>query len=397
VRILFATPFLPYPPIDGGRIIPYHHLRGLAERGHRLTMVFAMRRPEDRANLPELARFGDVLPVEVAPRGALGAAAAALRRGESVRVRRHAFPEVAEELARHAAAADVVYLESLFTAYALPRIRRAHADARIALFEQNVESQIFRRLAARSGPLWKVLAAWETPCIERAERDAALAADAVLTISDDDSDTLRRLAPGADVRTLGAGVDTFPGETIPPPRDPRTVLFLGSYHWPPNRDGARWLAREVWPNVRALAPGARLVVAGNDPAGRMHELADPGAGIEVRGFVQDVVATTREAAVCVVPLRWSGGVRLKVLEAFANERPVVATEAGIAGMPFRDGEEVLVRDGAAAFAEAVVGLLADPAESSRLARNGRARVEAEFSWDAVAGRLVAIFEEMIRG
>ena len=42
-------------------------------------------------------------------------------------------------------------------------------------------------------------------------------------------------------------------------------------------------------------------------------------------------------------------------------------------------------------------ILADAEESSRLARNGRARVEAEFSWDAVADRLVAIFEELRRG
>jgi glycosyltransferase involved in cell wall biosynthesis len=129
----------------------------------------------------------------------------------------------------------------------------------------------------------------------------------------------------------------------------------------------------------------------------MRELADPGAGIEARGFVKDVAATTREAAVCVVPLRWSGGLRLKVIEALANERPVVTTGPGIAGMPFRDGREVLVRDGAAPFAEAVAGLLADAEESSRLASNGRARVEAEHSWDAVVDRLVSIFEELRRG
>jgi glycosyltransferase involved in cell wall biosynthesis len=66
-------------------------------------------------------------------------------------------------------------------------------------------------------------------------------------------------------------------------------------------------------------------------------------------------------------------------------------------MPFRDGQEVLVRDGAAPFADAVAGLLADADESSRLAKNGRARVEAENSWDAVADRLVAVFEELRRG
>jgi len=397
VRVLYTTPFLPYPPIDGGRITPYHHLRGLSERGHRLTMVFGVRRPEDRANAARLEPFGEVKLVDVRRHGPVGTAAAAFATGQSFRIRRHALPEVAAELARRAAEADVVYLDSLFTAHALPAIRRARPDARVALFEHNVESRIFRNLVERDAGGWRAIAPWEIPRIERAEREAALAADVVLTLSDDDAATLRRIAPGADARTLGPGIDTFPGETIPPAPDRRCVLFLGSYHWPPNRDGARWLAREAWPRVRALVPDARLVLAGNDPSGRMRELADPDRGIDARGFVEDVVATTRAAAVCTVPLRWSGGIRLKVIEALANERPVVTTGPGIAGMPFRDGEDVLVRDDPGAFAEAVARLLRDESEASRLARNGRARVETEFSWNAVADRLAAVLEELRRG
>ncbi len=396
MKILYATPFLPFPPIDGGRMIAYHHVRGLAERGHRIKMVFGARRPEDLANVSELAKFGEVKLVDVRKRGLLATAVSAVGHGESIRVHRHSLPEVAEELARNAADADIVYLDSLFTTYALPHIRRAHPGARVALFEHNVESQIFRRMVAHGGGGWKAVAAWESPRIERAERDAALDADTVLTLSDDDAESLRRIAPGANVRTLGPGIDTFPDETIPPPSDRRTVLFVGSYHWPPNRDGAAWLAREVWPHVRALVPDARLVVAGNDPQGRMRELADPTRGIEARGFVEDVVATTREATLCVVPLRYSGGIRLKVIEAFANERPVVSTGPGIAGMPFRDGEDVVVRDDPREFAEVVARVLTDEEEALRLARGGRARVEAEFSWDAVANRLVSFFEEMRR-
>ena len=36
--------------------------------------------------------------------------------------------------------------------------------------------------------------------------------------------------------------------------------------------------------------------------------------------MEDVVTTTREAAVCLVPLRFGGGIRLKILEALANAR-----------------------------------------------------------------------------
>ena len=398
MKILYTTPFLPYPPIDGGRITPYHHLRGLSERGHQLTMVFGMRRPEDRANVSELEKFGSVRAVTVRANRGLAAAALALWSGDSVRVRRHAFPEMADAMADTLDDDfDVVYLDSLFTTYLLPRIRKVREHAPVALFEHNVESQIFRRMVSNRGGWWNALSVWESPRIERAERAAALNVDTILTLSEDDADALRRLAPGANARNLGPGIQTFPGESIPAPPTPRTALFLGSYHWPPNRDGAAWLAHDVWPRVRARLPEARLVIAGNDPEGRMSELSDLPRGIEARGFVRDVDAVTREAAVCVVPLRFSGGIRLKVVEALANERPVVTTSPGVAGMPFDDEEHLLVRDDPQAFADAVAHLLEDENAAKQLARYGRDRVEAQFSWDAVADRLVSIFEEMRRG
>ena len=99
-----------------------------------------------------------------------------------------------------------------------------------------------------------------------------------------------------------------------------------------------WLLGDIWPRVRRRLPAAGLILAGNDPTGEMRALADPAAGVEARGFVEDVGATTREAAVCLAPLRFGGGIRLKVLEALANERPVVGTPSGLEGLALRAGE-----------------------------------------------------------
>ncbi len=391
MRILYTAPFVPYPPHDGARLIAFHYLQGLARKGHELTMVLPLRRPEDPESAAHLAEFGDVRTVPVRGRSTAAIACEALRTRESLRIQRHTLPEMLPHLA-HALAAplDLVLLDSLFTAYLLPLVRLERPRLPVALLELNSESQVFRRLVAtKRSSLWKLLALWEQPRITAAERGALRGADHVLALSAEDERTLRELGGDIETTVVGPGISTYRGETIPPPTDAKTVLFLGSYLYPPNRDAARWLAREIWPRVRARHPEARLVLAGTDPRRRIARFANPALGIETPGFVEDAVAVTRQATLTVVPLRIGGGVRLKILEALANERPLVATPLGAEGLSLTPGEHALTAESAEDIAEAVAGLLADPVRARTLAVAGRERVEALYSWDTVIERLEA--------
>jgi starch synthase len=92
------------------------------------------------------------------------------------------------------------------------------------------------------------------------------------------------------------------------------------------------------------------------------------------------------------------------LEAMACGTPVVASAVG--GIPevVRDGVTgVLVgydeKDPDAferALAQAIDGVLADPAGAARMGRAGRERAVEEFGWDAIARRTVAVYEEILR-
>jgi glycosyltransferase involved in cell wall biosynthesis len=172
------------------------------------------------------------------------------------------------------------------------------------------------------------------------------------------------------------------------------VLFFGAYHWPPNVDAAEWMARRIWPRVRERAPDARLLLAGLDPKRRVAPLASAAHGIEATGFVNDAIAATRAAAVCVVPLRMGGGVRLKILEALANERPVVSTTLGAEGLGLSPDLHALFADDEASFSAAVIRLLANESEAARLAREGRRTVEERFAWPRVLDRLEAVLAEV---
>ena len=105
-------------------------------------------------------------------------------------------------------------------------------------------------------------------------------------------------------------------------------------------------------------------------------------GVEVTGPVPDVGPLFRAAAVYAAPLRVGGGVRLKILEAFAHGAPVVSTRLGAEGIALTDGRDALLADDAAAFAGAVVALLADRARRPR----DRRRPAARWSRRATTGR-----------
>ena len=72
----------------------------------------------------------------------------------------------------------------------------------------------------------------------------------------------------------------------------------------------------------------------------------------------------------LVPLLSGAGTKLKVLDGLASGRPVVSTSVGVEGIAAEDGRHLLVADGAEAFADAVVEVLADAALRSRLGTAG---------------------------
>ena len=108
------------------------------------------------------------------------------------------------------------------------------------------------------------------------------------------------------------------------------------------------------------------------------------------GAVAESSRTTAGRALTVVPLRAGGGTRLKILESMALGRCVVSTTAGCEGLGFTDGRELLVADGAVAFARQTRTLLRSE-ERRPSPRHGSSRGRAAYDWDAIADRLLDLY------
>lgn len=172
------------------------------------------------------------------------------------------------------------------------------------------------------------------------------------------------------------GVVTVPNAvTIPEPQpitSKPTLLLLGSYHYNlPNVNAANFLIEQVWPKIHQIMPEARLIIAGKAPKNiRSYKAGVP--GVEFTGFVDDLDALYRRVRVVCCPIFSGGGTRVKMIEAAAYGKPIVATRIGVEGIEMHDGQDFLLRNNSKSFAEACLELLKNDSLCEQLGANARA-------------------------
>ncbi len=407
MRILFLTPQLPYPPHQGTALRNYGLIAGLARR-HQVSLLSFQEtlgettRPARETDLTPLTTLCQRMETVPVPRRTSGQRVLALflsrRPDMALRLASPTFEaRLIAWLAREPF--DIVHIEGIEMAPYLPVVASARPRPLIVYDDHNCEYLLQKRAfltdlrhprrwvgAAYSFVQWQRLA--------RFEAAVCRAADRVLAVSEPDAAMLRRLVPGLEPTVIPNGIDTARyRERVGEPEvkmGSAALVFTGKMDFRPNVDAVLWFAETVLPRVRAQVPEAHFVVVGQRPHRRLARLRNR-PGITLTGWVADVRPYIARAAVYVAPLRIGGGTRLKLLEAMAMERAIVATRLGAEGFPVTAGRELLLADRPEAFAQAVVALLRDPARRAALGAAARAFVVRHYDWQVIIPRLEAVY------
>jgi glycosyltransferase involved in cell wall biosynthesis len=218
-------------------------------------------------------------------------------------------------------------------------------------------------------------------------------ADAVVVYSDRDRRALEPLASGVRFERIPLATDLPPGALDPAGVSTPTVVFAGNFMHPPNVDAALRLAQDIFPLVVREVPDARLYLVGDRAPRSLRHARD--ANVTVTGRVEDVVPYLADANVVVAPLRRGGGTRVKVLEALAFGKALVASPLALAGVGVEDGVQVLVADGDDAFAAAVVRVLRDVVLREQLGKNARRWAEENLGWKRTIAAYDRLYAELL--
>lgn len=206
-----------------------------------------------------------------------------------------------------------------------------------------------------------------------------------------------------DRRALGgSGVEVLPNTSRPfqPALDRRILssvpsfLFVGTLAYFPNQDAVEWLVSEIWPLVRLQLADAVVRVVGGGYTGRM---PPPGSGVVMMGEVDDLRPHYSDAWAMLIPLRSGSGTRIKALEAWANNVPVVSTSKGVEGLGSTDGDTVLIADTAWDFAARVVQVAKDPVLGEEVAERAHGLCSRSYSTEVVSDQIRQMLDSDLAG
>jgi len=393
MQILLLAQVLPYPPDSGPKIKTYGTVQALAA-AHDVTVVAFSRSAADQERAKHLAATCGcavhTVPLQRGRKRDLMAAAYACCTGKSfllARDRRRAMHGLIARLIQRTPF-DAIHVDQLNMAQYVPRgyagsvIFDAHNAVwkimdRMATHERN----LIRRIALRD----------EVRRIRRAERQICQTADLVLTTTFEDQAALLEVCAKVFTgKIVPIGVHV---PAVPPNRGTAPLLLhIGTMFYPPNADAVRWFVTEVFNRVRAAVPDARFIVVGARPPRDIVALHDPGRGIEIRGYVDDIGPLLAEAAATVVPTRAGSGMRVKILEAMAMGLPVLTTTVGAEGIAVASERHLLMADEPVEFADAAVRLLTDAELRTRLRANAHALAAARYDWHVTGAMTCAAYE-----
>lgn len=199
-----------------------------------------------------------------------------------------------------------------------------------------------------------------------------------------------------------AGVAPIPVDTsyyVPRPhdwkRDSRlVVLFTGHLSHPPNVDAVLFFLHEIWPQVLLHCPQAIFQAVGMFPAASVVAEMQASPRCELHPDVPDIRPYFWNARVFVVPMRYGGGVRQKIFEAWSMRVPVVCTSMAAEGIGAANGTNCWLEDIPADFAKRVAAVCQLPDEAS-VVQTAKIQVESDNSIAAAAPQFQALVERAI--
>lgn len=219
------------------------------------------------------------------------------------------------------------------------------------------------------------------PLLKRYEQRFSQKFSTIVVTTDDDAQQFKTFAPNTPIATIPNGVDfgDFPYRSTDP--NNHDLIFIGAMDNLANIDAARFLAQEIFPQVRSRYPDSKLMLVGARPVPEVLELNQL-PNVVVTGAVPSMADYLHRASVCVIPMRTGFGIKNKTLEAMAAGTPVVSSDRGLEGLTLDPDRPCALRaNNPDEYSAAITQLLDNMALRESVSHYARAYIERDFTWE----------------
>ena len=360
----------------GSRIRDWYLVDALTSRGPVTVLTFTPRSP-----LPRRWEIDATFHV-TDPRASSGAVARAAIDGAMYHVHRYDFSAHPSRQALASTAFDVVYVSQLYGMSHLDAVLDATATqhATVVWDTHNFDPDVWQTRSHHGDLASRTYARVMAPRANRLITRATAQADLVVACTDADFDAWSHIAGETPVSLVPNAADIEGWAKVRSTvGDPSRYVLFGSLKQQSTADGAAWFLRSVWPGVLRRLPDARVTLAGRRPHASLARLAADTPGVDLVPDPDDLRPIVGAAGTVVVPQVWGTGSKLKMIEALASGRPVVASPAATVGIPADALHFVTQVEDIEAWTEALVDAANTPRTATDIERL-TAILEETSSW-----------------
>lgn len=284
---------------------------------------------------------------------------------------------------------DIVLFESIYTSPYLKEVQQ-HAKAQCFCRVHNIEYLIWQRLAEHeSNFLKRKYLLLLTERLKQYEIQTLKEFDLLLPISkQEEAFFIEHKINSSYCLPFGTSVNTY--EPVEP--EPNSLYHIGSMDWAPNLEAVEWFLDEVWKTLQHELPDAKLYLAGKKMPKPIFDKQNKQT--IVLGEIDDSIAFNISKEIMIVPLLSGAGIRIKIIEAMALGKCIIATTVAVEGIGVQHGVHMVIADTAEEFSSAIKQLLSDKNRQQQVGQQAKLFVQHFYQKEKMYHDLVEGFKNL---
>ncbi|HFD31224.1 MAG TPA: glycosyltransferase [Gammaproteobacteria bacterium] len=278
---------------------------------------------------------------------------------------------------------DTVHFDTISLAIFLPYI--ADKSIKLVLNHHNIESNMMQRRAEQEKNLAKKVYYYlEGKRIEEYEKKVCHLFDLNITCSELDSRRLLAINKGIQkISSIPNGVDIEYFKPKGLDTEACSLIFAGGLSWYPNIDAIKFFLYKVWPTLSTISKDVTFTIVGRNPPAWLKDIANKDKRITVTGFVDDVRPYIEKASLYVCPIKDGGGTKLKILDALAMHKTIIADKISCEGIDVTEGRDIVFAQSPQEYIDQILYYLTSPDERRKIGYNARELIEKKYNYTKI--------------
>lgn len=218
--------------------------------------------------------------------------------------------------------------------------------------DHNIEYVLMNRAANYNKFPLNLILKREAGLIKKEEMKSFKKADKIFTVSDADKELIK----GDYKDKVYVVNNTY--EKLPQISNvqlKKSIVFVGNVSWKPNLHGLNHFIYNIFPKVLEKDSDIIFEIIGSSIPKEIKKINSPNINIHENASEKEKNRIIDESKICIVPVYFGGGTRIKILEYWSHYKPVISTTIGAEGLSCSKG--TLICDEDSLFADKIIQLI----------------------------------------